>query len=58
MLRDVVRWIAWLGGFQGRTRDGEPGIKVMWKGLQHLAGLTSMYRLFRPATTRKHVGND
>jgi Transposase Tn5 dimerisation domain len=57
-LREAVRWIAKLGGFQGRTHDGEPGIKVMWKGFQHLAGLTSMYRLFRPNTTRRHVGND
>lgn len=57
-LRDAVRWIGRLGGFQGRTHDGEPGIKVMWKGFQHLAGLTSMYRLLRPSINRKHVGND
>ena len=57
-LRDAVRWIARLGGFQGRNHDGEPGVKVMWKGFQHLAGLTSMYRLLRPSTTRKNVGKD
>ena len=57
-LRDAVRWIARLGGFQGRKHDGEPGVKVMWKGFQHLAGLTSMYRLLRPSTNRKNVGND
>lgn len=57
-LREVVRWIARLGGFQGRTHDGEPGITVMWKGFQHLAGLTSMYRLMRPSDDRRNVGND
>ena len=57
-LRDAVRWIARLGGFQGRTHDGEPGVTVMWKGVQHLAGLTSMYRLLRPSPKQRNVGND
>lgn len=57
-LRDAVRWIAQLGGFQGRKGDKEPGITVMWKGFQHLADLTSMYRLLRPPTPSKNVGND
>jgi hypothetical protein len=54
----AVRWIAQLGGFQGRKGDGEPGVTVIWKGWQHLADLASMYTLFRPAASRKHVGND
>ncbi len=57
-LRDVVRWIARLGGFQGRKGDGEPGVTVMWKGFQHLADLTSMYRLFRRSLHNEHVGKD
>lgn len=57
-LRDAVRWIARLGGFQGRKGDGEPGVMVMWRGFQHLADLTSMYRLFRSSAHRKNVGND
>jgi hypothetical protein len=57
-LRDAVRWIARLGGFQGRKGDGEPGVTVMWKGFQHLAALTSMYRLFHSSAHRKNVGND
>jgi hypothetical protein len=57
-LRDVVRWIARLGGFQGRTGDGEPGVTVMWKGFQHLGDLTSMYRLFRRSLPNEHVGKD
>lgn len=47
-LRTAVRWIAQLGGFQGRTGDGEPGVTVIWKGIQQLPGLTEMYRIFRP----------
>jgi hypothetical protein len=49
-LRTVVRWIAQLGGFQGRTGDGEPGVTVLWKGLQQLPAMTEMYRIFRPPT--------
>lgn len=31
-LRDVVRWIAQLGGFLGRKGDKEPGVKSIWIG--------------------------
>jgi hypothetical protein len=47
-LRIAVRWIAQLGGFLGRTGDGEPGVTVLWKGFQHLVDLTHMYRIMRP----------
>jgi len=57
-LHDAVGWIARLGGFQGRKGDGEPGVTVMWKGFQHLADLTSMYRLFRRSLHNEHVGKD
>lgn len=46
-LRQAVRWIAQLGGFLGRTGDGEPGVTVLWRGFQHLADLTTMYRIMR-----------
>jgi hypothetical protein len=48
-LRQAVRWIAQLGGFLGRTRDGEPGVTVLWKGFQHLVDVAAMYRIMRPA---------
>jgi hypothetical protein len=35
-VRQVVRWIAQLGGFLGRKSDGEPGITVIWRGWQRL----------------------
>jgi hypothetical protein len=47
-LRTAVRWIAQLGGFQGRKGDGEPGVTVLWKGFQHLVDVTAMYRIMRP----------
>lgn len=31
-IRQVIRWIAQLGGFLGRKADGEPGVKVLWRG--------------------------
>jgi hypothetical protein len=48
-LRQAVRWIAQLGGFLGRKRDGEPGVTVMWKGFQRLIEIATMYRIMRPA---------
>lgn len=50
-LRQAVGWIAQLGGFLGRKRDGEPGVTVLWKGFQHLVDITAMYRIMRPAPT-------
>jgi transposase Tn5 family protein len=35
-LREMVRSLAQLGGFLARTRDGEPGIQVIWQGYQRL----------------------
>jgi hypothetical protein len=35
-LNDVIRVIASFGGFLGRTRDGEPGAKSLWIGLQRV----------------------
>jgi hypothetical protein len=44
----AVRWIAQLGGFLGRKSDGEPGAKVLWRGLQRLQDLTLMWNTLRP----------
>jgi hypothetical protein len=35
-LREAVRMIGQLGGFLGRKSDGEPGVKVLWRGLRRL----------------------
>lgn len=57
-LRMAVRWLAQLGGFLGRKGDGEPGVTVLWRGFQHLVDLTTMYRIMRPPSSHRNVGND
>jgi hypothetical protein len=44
-MRDVVRWIAMLGGFLGRKSDGEPGIITLWRGWMRLCDLSEGWRL-------------
>lgn len=44
-LAQTIRWIAKLGGFQGRTGDGDPGVTVMWHGFQRLVDVAEMYRI-------------
>ena len=46
-LRDAVRRIAKLGGFQGRKNDGEPGVQSLWWGFRRLMDFTLMYRRMR-----------
>ena len=41
----AVRWIARLGGFLGRRRDGPPGPTTLWRGFHRLTDLTAMYEL-------------
>jgi hypothetical protein len=60
-LRQAVRWIAQLGGFLGRKRDGEPGVTVLWKGFQHLVDIAAMYRIMHspsPTPTRRTQNKD
>ena len=49
-LGQVMRWLAQLGGFQGRTSDGDPGSTVLWRGLQRLVDITAAWHIFRPVT--------
>jgi len=43
--RAVVRAIARLGGFLGRTGDGEPGWQTVWRGWRKLMWLVQGYDL-------------
>jgi hypothetical protein len=45
-LRQAVRWIAQLGGFLGRRRDGDPGPIVLWRGLQQLRAIAAAWKRF------------
>lgn len=42
-VRQAIRWIAQLGGFLGRQRDGEPGVTVMWRGWQRLHDIATIW---------------
>ncbi len=40
-----VRWIAQLGWFLGRKRDGEPGVKTLWRGRRRLHDIALTWQL-------------
>jgi len=46
-VREVVRWIAQLGGFLARKSDGEPGPITLWRGWKKLLDLTEGWNLAR-----------
>lgn len=49
-LKQAVLWVGRLGGHLGRTGDGMPGIRTIWKGWRDLALLTAMYDAFTLGT--------
>jgi hypothetical protein len=42
-LREAIRMIAQIGGFQGRKSDGEPGTVTIWRGITALDFITSTW---------------
>jgi hypothetical protein len=42
-----MRMVATLGGFLGRKRDGEPGLKTLWIGMARLADFAAGVRYAR-----------
>jgi hypothetical protein len=44
-VREFVRGVARLGGFLGRQRDGEPGVRALWKGYQRLQDMVRAAQL-------------
>lgn len=47
-VHQALRWIAQLGGFLVRKRDGEPGVTVVWRGWQRLSDISQAYLAFHP----------
>ncbi|MBI1282337.1 MAG: IS4 family transposase [Anaerolineaceae bacterium] len=47
-LRQAIRWIGQLGGFIGRKHDGEPGVKVLWRGWLSFQSIFSAWLIFHP----------
>jgi len=45
-VREFVRGVARLGGFLGRKRDGEPGVRALWRGYQRLQDMILGFHLF------------
>ncbi|HZD60246.1 MAG TPA: IS4 family transposase, partial [Anaerolineae bacterium] len=45
--------IAKLGGFLGRRQDGDPGVKVLWRGMKRLNDISQAYLIFN-----RDVGNE
>jgi Transposase Tn5 dimerisation domain len=50
-VRAFVRGVAGLGGFLGRTHDGEPGDRVLWRGSQRLQELVLGFELHRSSAS-------
>lgn len=51
-IRQAVLYVARLGGFKGRAGDGDPGVKVLWRGMIRLHDMVIGTRL----TSHLHVG--
>jgi hypothetical protein len=57
-VREAIRAIAQLGGFQGRKGDGEPGVLVLWRGFQRLRDYSLGWDLHRSfLSLDQDVGN-
>lgn len=50
-LFQATLWIAQLGGFLARKADGQPGVTVIWRGLQRLQDVANAWQLFRINTS-------
>lgn len=58
-LKQATRWIAQLGGFLGRKRDGDPGVTVLWRGLQRFHDIVDTWLIFHlPSPESEYVGKD
>ena len=57
-LNQCVRWIAKLGGFLGRLKDGEPGVKTIWRGLRRLHDIATTWKLVYPVSLPAVKEND
>lgn len=55
-LAQCLRWIAALGGYLGRRRDGPPGVNALWRGWQRLQDLTLMLQTLQPHLIHHNVG--
>jgi hypothetical protein len=45
-VREVISWVAKLGGYLGRTSDRPPGTQVLWEGLQRADDIVETAKIF------------
>lgn len=57
-LREAMRWIGRLGGFLARKADGEPGVKVLWRGLRQLHAMVIGFRLAKAVAHSVHSSDE
>jgi len=50
-VHQATLWLARLGGFLARKRDGNPGVTVIWRGWQRLSDIAQAYLAFHPQKT-------
>lgn len=56
-LEESVVLIARLGGFLARKHDGQPGVKVLWRGLRRLHDIVDALQILQPLHFGTDVGN-
>ena len=54
-INTCIHWIAKLGGFLGRKRDGEPGVKTIWLGLRRLHDIADTWMLASSPLSARQV---
>lgn len=57
-LQIAMRMVGHLGGFLGRKSDGDPGVRVLWKGMARLYDIANMWLLLTHSPVySKDMGN-
>jgi hypothetical protein len=56
-LQGAMKMVGHLGGFLGRKSDGDPGVRVIWKGMARLHDIANMWSLLtKPPVLSKDKG--
>lgn len=54
-LREMLRWVAQLGGYVNRSRPDEPGPQTVWLGLQRTHDIALCWEMFGPEATNPSI---
>jgi hypothetical protein len=52
-LEEMIRLVASLGGYLGRTHDGPPGAQVLWIGIQRMRDFALAWQAFGPRPAKE-----